>query len=68
MANRHVDEDPVVLLGEIARDLGVSRGTAYLMARSRELPPVRFAGGRYQAERPAWRRYLKERQRAEAAA
>ena len=43
-------QDDVMLLGEFARNAGVSRATAYIWARANEIP-ADLIGGRYALRR-----------------
>lgn len=58
--------DPVVLLGEFARAVGVAKQTAYLWAVGGKIPAV-FRGGRYEIDRSAMGEAVKERKAAMAA-
>ena len=58
--------DDVVLLGELARAARVSRQTAWIWARSGEIP-VQWRGGRYEVRRVDLASVLRERRDAETA-
>lgn len=63
--NRH--STPVVTLGRVAAALGVSRATAYTMARAGELP-VRWTGDRYEMEAADLERLVAEHSPSDGAA
>lgn len=54
-------------LGEISRVLGIPRGTLYIKARAKEVPGLRFRGGRYEMARATLERLVREREPAPAA-
>ena len=60
------DTEPV-LLSEIARESGLSRGTIYLMARARDIP-VEFRAGRYEMQRADLERVVAELRRRDRGA
>lgn len=60
-------KDDVVLLGEYARAVGISRMTAYVRARAGEIP-VKLRGGRYEMTRHQFERLIKNTRSPEHAA
>ena len=59
-ANHH--DCQTLTIPETARILGISRGSAYLAARSGELPGVIRIGRRLLVSRPALERFLAQRE------
>lgn len=56
-------QDDVITLGEYARAVGIGRTTAYVQARSGEIPAV-WRGGRFELSRSDYERLVRQHRAA----